>query len=220
MALTKFNFNSFDVTTAASKGLGFNASANAFATIDSTAVVLIKTLTASSSATLSFVDGSSDVVLDNTYPVYRFVYTQLHPASSGVRFEFNMSTDSGSNYNVAKTSTFFEALHNEGGSAQGLSQETSDDLANGTGFQPLVRNFGNDNDQCASGELYLFNPSSTTFVKQYMSQSSGTHESDYNLHEFVGGYGNTTSAVDAVQFKMGSGNIDSGTIKLYGIKDS
>ena len=220
MALTKFNFNSFDVTTAASKGLGFNASANAFATIDSTALVLIKTLTASSSATLSFVDGSSDVVLDNTYPLYRFVYTQLHPASSGVGFQFNMSTDSGSNYNVAKTSTFFEALHNEGGSAQGLSQETSDDLANGTGFQPLVRNFGNDNDQCASGELYLFNPSSTTFVKNFIAESSGTHESDYNLHEFVGGYGNTTSAVDAVQFKMGSGNIDSGTIKLYGIKDS
>ena len=113
MALTKFNFNSFDVTTAASKGLGFNASANAFATIDSTALVLIKTLTASSSATLSFVDGSSDVVLDNTYPLYRFVYTQLHPASSGVGFQFNMSTDSGSNYNVNKTSTFFYALNTE-----------------------------------------------------------------------------------------------------------
>ena len=187
MALTKFNFNSFDVTTAASKGLGFNASANAFATIDSTAVVLIKTLTASSSATLSFVNGSSDVVLDGTYPVYRFVYSQIHAQTEGATFEFNMSIDSGSNYNVEKTSTFFEALHN---------------------------------DECASGFLYLFSPSSTSQVKQFISESSGHHQSDYNLHDFCAGYGNTTSAVNAVQFKMTSGNVDSGIIKLYGIKDS
>tara|TARA_R100000664_G_scaffold3621_2_gene7946 strand:+ start:597 stop:1259 length:663 start_codon:yes stop_codon:yes gene_type:complete len=220
MALTKFNFNSFDVTTAASKGLGFNASANAFDTIDSTSLVLIKTLTASSSATLSFVNGSSDVVLDGTYPLYRFVYSQIHAATEGAAFQFNMSTDGGSNYNVAKTSTFFEALHNEGGSAQGLSTESGEDLAQGTGFQNIVKNFGNGNDECASGELYLFNPSSTTFVKNFIAESSGHHQSDYNLHDFCSGYGDTTSAVNAVQFKMSTGNIDSGIIKLYGIKDS
>ena len=220
MALTKFNFNSFDVTTAASKGLGFNASANAFATIDSTAVVLIKTLTASSSGDLSFVNGSSDVVLDGTYPVYRFVYSQIHAQTEGAAFQFNMSVDGGSNYNVEKTSTFFEALHNEGGSAQGLNTESGEDLAQGTGFQNIVKNFGNSNDECASGFLYLFSPSSTSQVKQFISESSGHHQSDYNLHEFCAGYGNTTSAVNAVQFKMSSGNVDSGIIKLYGIKDS
>tara|TARA_R100000697_G_scaffold84936_2_gene96941 strand:+ start:798 stop:1193 length:396 start_codon:yes stop_codon:yes gene_type:complete len=131
-----------------------------------------------------------------------------------------MSTDGGSNYNVAKTSTFFEALHNEGGSAQGLSTESGEDLAQGTGFQNIVKNFGNGNDECASGELYLFNPSSTTFVKNFIAESSGHHQSDYNLHDFCSGYGDTTSAVNAVQFKMSTGNIDSGIIKLYGIKDS
>ena len=207
MALVKYNNNSISTITTPGQ-------------LSTGKLVPIKTLTASSSSTISFVHGSSDVVLDNTYFVYLFIYTQIHPASSGVRFEFNMSTDSGSNYNVPKTSTFFEARHNEGASAQGFGEETSDDLANGTGFQSLVRNFGNDNDQCASGFLYLFSPYSTTHVKQYMVQSSGFHESDYNLHNFCHGYGNTTSAVNGVRFQMNSGAIDSGKIKLYGIKDS
>ena len=100
MALTKFNFNSFDVTTAASKGLGFNASANGFSTIEDTSIVLIKTITASSNSTISFVDGSSDVVLDNTYPVYMFKFINCHPASNNVYLDFQGSTDSGSNYNT------------------------------------------------------------------------------------------------------------------------
>ena len=220
MAISKFNYNSFNVTPVAGAALGFDADADGFSTVTSTAMTLIKTLTASSSATLSFVNGSSDVVLDGTYPVYKFVYSQIHAQTEGATFEFNMSIDSGSNYNVTKTSTFFEALHNESGSASNLTSESGSDLAQGTGFQHIVRNFGNGNDECASGELYLFSPSSTTFVKQFISRSSGHHQSDYNLHDFVGGYGNTTSAVDAVQFKMTSGNVDSGTIKLYGIKDS
>ena len=107
MALTKFNFNSFDVTSAASKGLGFNASANGFSTIDPGSMTLIKTLTASSSATLSFVDGSSDVVLDNTYPVYMFKFINIHPASNDYDFKFNLSADTGSNYNVTKTDNVF-----------------------------------------------------------------------------------------------------------------
>ena len=103
MALTKFNYNSFDLTTAASKGLAFNSSANGFSTSSSTAMTLIKTLTASSSGTLAFVDGSSDVVLDNTYPIYLFKFINIHPGTDSKNFKVNFSIDSGSNYNVTKT---------------------------------------------------------------------------------------------------------------------
>jgi len=221
MALTKFNFNSFDVTSAASKGLGFNASANGFSTIDPGSMTLIKTLTASSSANLSFVHGSSDVVFDNTYPVYMFKFINIHPASTAY-FQFNLSADTGSNYNVTKTTTFFYANHTESGGGGSLAYSTGNDLAQGTGFQKLTAGIGSDNDECLSGFLHLFNPSSTTFVKHFTAAtntvSGDSTPEDWNI--YVAGYGNTTSAIDAVQFKMSSGYIDSGTIKLYGIKDS
>ena len=220
MALTKFNFNSFDVTPAASKGLGFNASANGFSTIDPGSMTLIKTLTASSSATLSFVDGSSDVVLDNTYPVYMFKFVNIHPATDNTDFQFNMSIDSGSNYNVTKTSNFFAAYNFESGSDAALNYQSTRDLAQSTAFQILDYGVGNGNDESCSGFLKIFNPSSTTFVKQFISQFSSYNYQSENDNQLCAGYGNTTSAVDAIQFKMSSGNIDSGTIKLYGIKDS
>ena len=180
----------------------------------------IKTLTASSDSTISFVHGSSDVVLDNTYPIYVFKFISLHPATDNVLFQFNMSVDSGSNYNVAKTTTHFDALHNEEGSASGLTYRTGNDLAQGTGFKTLVEEVGGDNDQNCSGEMFLFNLSSDTFVKHFTSRINNTRRSNYSADHYSAGYGNTTSAVDAVQFKMSSGNIDSGKIKLYGIKDS
>jgi len=180
----------------------------------------IKTLTASSSATLSFVNGSSDVVLDSTYPIYVFKFINMHPASNSVIFQFNLSADSGSNYNVTKTSTYFRAFHNEGGSSTNLVYQTSHDLAQGTGVQDLAQGIGNDNDQCTVGTLHLFNPSSTTFVKHFISRFNTYEASDFSIDQYCAGYANTTSAIDAVQFNMSSGNIDAGTIKLYGIKDS
>ena len=180
----------------------------------------IKTLTASSSSTLSFVDGSSDVVLDNTYPIYLFKIINTHPATDGQKITFQGSTNTGSSYGVTATTTAFDAEHSEG-DANSFSYNTSSDLAQGTGFQPLsLNNIGNDNDQSASGELFLFNPSSTTFVKHFIYTGSSLNNGDYLSNDFVAGYFNTTSAIDAIQFKMGSGNIDAGTIKLYGIKDS
>ncbi len=165
MALTKFNYNSFDLTTAASKGLAFNSSANGFETSSSTSMVLIKTLTASSSANLSFVDGSSDVVFDNTYPVYVLKFINIHtPASNEQNFTVGFR-DGGSDYDAVKTTTYFEAIHNEGDSATNLAYQASLDLAQSTSFSLCLRNLGTDNDQTASGEMYLFNPSSTTFVK-------------------------------------------------------
>ena len=178
-------------------------------------LVLLSEQTASSSASLSFTSG-----IDSTYPIYKFEFINIHPSTDGGQLSFNMSTDSGSNYNVTKTSTAFQSIHNESGSSTSLNYETGEDLAQGTGFQDFAVNIGNGNDENASGEMYLFNPSSTTFVKHFMTDVNTHHNSDYSVRFFTAGYGNTTSSIDAVRFQMTSGNIDSGKIKLYGIKDS
>ena len=181
---------------------------------------LIKTLTASSSATLSFVDGSSDVVLDNTYPIYKFEFINLHPSHDNLDLQFNGSIDTGSNYNVTKTTTFFRAEHEEGDGSTEFAYKTGRDLAQGTGFATLIGGPGNDNDQATSGYLYLFNPSSTTYVKHFLASLNTSTDDNKSRNSFVTGYFNTTSAVDAIQFKNASNDIDAGKIKLYGLKDS
>tara|TARA_Y100000114_G_C11696628_1_gene296335 strand:+ start:341 stop:964 length:624 start_codon:yes stop_codon:yes gene_type:complete len=181
-------------------------------------MVLIKKLTASSSATLSFVNGASSVVLDNTYKEYIFVFNNIHPETNTTKLQINASADSGSNYNVTKTTTYFQAYHTESDSATALSYYANRDLAQSTSAQQL-KDIGNTDDDSAAGILHLFEPSSTTFTKKFISTFVGpTGESTQNLHNsFVSGYFNTTSAIDAIQFSMSSGNIDAGTITLYGI---
>ena len=177
---------------------------------------LIKTLTASSSGTLSFVDGTSDVVLDSTYKEYLFIFNNIHGSAEG-QLTFNLSADSGSNYNVTKTTTHFIGEHGEDGTFSSVAYQTGDDLAQGTGFKKIHRStdFGNA-DESASGFLHLFNPSSTTFVKHFMARTASAGVA--RAHDsYIAGYGNTTSAVDAVQFKMSDGNIDAGVIQLIGI---
>ena len=181
------------------------------------AMVHIKTLTASSSATLSFVDGASDVVLDNTYKTYIFRCTNIHP-SAVQTLHFNASVDTGSNYNVSKTTTYFRASHDEANTATSLAYVDAD-LANGTGTQRLSAGIDTANDAAGCGTLQIFNPSSTTFVKHFLARFQVENQAA-SQETYVAGYCNTTSAVDAIQFSMSSGNIDSGTIKLYGIKDS
>ena len=186
--------------------------------------VLIKTITVSSAAgTVSFVNGASSVVLNNTYPLYLFKFINIHPSADDGGLAVNFSVDTGSNYNVAKTSTNFESYHNEAGDDVATNYSASGDLAQGTGVQHLTgisSKMGYDNDQSASGELFLFNPSSTTFVKHFISEFTQSDYRNYTWRRNVSGYCNTTSAVDAAQFSMTSGNIDSGIFKLYGIKDS
>ena len=181
-------------------------------------MVLIKTITASASATLSFVHGTDGVVLDSTYPIYKFEFINIHPATNNVKFQFNLTTD-GTNFNVTKTSTYFAAYHSEADDA-GLAYSTGSDLAQSTSDQPIAEDVGSDNDQAPSGSLFLFNPSSTTFVKHYLANMSNSQQTDYSQNIFSAGYGNTTSAITGARFKFASGNIDSGKIKLYGIKDS
>ena len=174
--------------------------------------VLLSTATASASSSIEFTSG-----IDSTYDVYQFEFINIHPATIRAKFQFNLSTDGGSNYNVTKTTTFFNSEHNESGSSADLTYRTAEDLAQSTSNQNLVRDMGNADDESSSGTLILFNPSSTTYVKHFISTSNTYFYSGYTMNNFVAGYGNTTSAVDAVKFVMSSGNIDAGTIKLYGI---
>ena len=210
MALVKYNNNSISAVTSA-------------ASIPSGAMTLIKTLTASSSATLSFVDGSDGVTLDSTYPIYLFKFINIHPSGSGSEFQVGFR-DGGTDYDATKTTTVFYAYHMENDSATTLTYNTSEDLAQSTAFQDLTTaaQIGTDNDESASGYMYLFNPSSTTFVKHFISNVNYVSD-DATTHfvtNHVSGYCNVTAAIDAVQFKLDTNNIQSGTIKLYGIKDS
>ena len=208
MALVKYNNNSISAVTSA-------------AAIPSGAMTLIKTLTASSSANLSFVNGSSDVVLDNTYPIYVFKFINMHPATDDKNFQFQGSTDSGSSYGVTITSTVFRAGHNEDDSTPTFGYFAADDLAQSTSYQRLdAGRTGNDSDSGLVGTLKLFSPSSTTFVKNFIYNGNTHKSNNQSMGAFVAGYFNTTSAIDAINFQFASGNIDSGKIKLYGLKDS
>ena len=209
MALVKYNNNSLSAVTAASS-------------LPTGAMTLIKEQTASSSSTISFVDGTSDEVLDSTYPIYIFKFINIHPSGDGVRLQFQGNVAGGSGYNETMTTTSFRAFHNEAGNDQNLEYIAGTDQAQGTGFQDISDYGGGSGgaDETASGELWLFGLSSTTYVKHFMARASTYLNSDYQSQKYHAGYFNTTSAIDEIQFKMDSGNIDSGTIKLYGIKDS
>ena len=179
-------------------------------------LVLLSTQTASASANISFTTG-----LDSTYDEYIFKFIDIHPATANQRFQFNMSTDGGSNYNVTKTSTFFLAYHNEADGDTTLGYDTAEDLAQSTAFQNLFYSTGNGADESGAGTLTLFNPASTTYVKHFIA-TTNNYRGDivYSYNNYIAGYGNTTSAVNAIQFKFASGNIDDGVIKLYGVKKS
>ena len=181
------------------------------------AMTLIKTLTASSSATLSFVDGADSVVLDDTYDKYVFKFINIHAETDNVIFQVNFR-DGGTNYDATKTTTAFFAVHNEADNDAKIEYRTDFDLAQSTGVQKISIEVGNGNDESISGELTLFDPSSTTFVKHFLTRAQHHSHHDYSQDSYRAGYCNTTAAIDGIQFSMSSGNIDSGTIKLYGIK--
>ena len=201
MALNFANNNSLSAITTKPSGLSGGT------------MNLISTQTASSSATISFTSG-----IDSTYDEYVFKFYNIHPASNTVNLQINASTDGGSNYNVTKTTSYFLAYHTENDSGTALQYYANRDLAQSTSAQQIVT-IGNTNDDSASGTLTLYNPSSSVFVKHFLSrQQAPTGEATQNCKDtYVAGYFNTTSAINAVQFTMSSGNIDSGVIKLYGV---
>ena len=177
-------------------------------------LILISTQTASSSATISFTTG-----IDSTYDEYIFKFINIH-GSANSQLNFNGSSDGGSNYNVTKTSTSFRATHLEDGSFTVLGYDTGRDLAQGTGFQPLLQTINNNNDDNACGFITIFNPSSTTYVKHFITNFNTVLDDPASSQWFMAGYFNTTSAINAVRFQMSSGNIDDGIIKMYGVKKS
>ena len=194
-----------------------NNSLSAITTLPSSisggALNLISTQTASASATIDFTSG-----IDSTYDSYVFKFINIHPSSDGANFQVNFR-DGGVAYDAVKTTTAFGVYHDEGDSGAALAYDPSKDLAQSTGVQKLDAqgDTGADNDQCGVGEMYLFNPSSTTFVKHFMARLNNYNSSNYSIGHFTAGYCNVTAAIDGVQFSYSSGNIDSGIIKMYGV---
>jgi len=193
-------------------------SVTTFGSINTGNMIFIKKLTASSSGDLSFVNGASSVVLDSTYKEYVFTFNNMHPASDA-SFVFQTSTNTGSSYGVTATTTHFRAYHIEDAAEALFGYSASYDLAQSTSDATLAYTNSSDSDNGCCGTLHLFNPSSTTFVKHFISDFSTMRNAspDASIRSVGAGYFNTTSAVDAVQFKMSTGNIDSGDICLYGI---
>ena len=176
-------------------------------------MVLLSTSTASSSATIDITSG-----IDSTYKEYQFHFTDMHPATDSVMLQFQVDTGTNTSYNQTITSTNFKASHTEVDDEAVLSYRTARDLAQSTSFQAITEGADNDNDSCATGILHLFDPSNTTFVKHFISTTQSVINTVDTRETFCAGYVNTTTALTRIRFKFNSGNIDSGTIKMYGIK--
>ena len=182
------------------------------AAISGGALNLISTQTASSSSTIDFTSG-----IDSTYKEYIFKFINIHPATNNVKWTFQSDTGTNTNYNQTITSTDFISQHSEDDSATELGYASANDQAQGTAFQPIGQLVGNGNDECVSGTLHIFDPSNTTFVKHFMSNTNVYRQDDYTREHFTAGYFNTTSAIDALKFEMRTGNIETAVLKMYGV---
>jgi hypothetical protein len=174
---------------------------------------LIASATASSSATLEFTSG-----IDSTFNEYEFQFVNIHPSADDKQFQFQVNAVGASGFNETITSSAYYAYHNENDSSYTFAYRTNADQAQGTGYQAAIGyNMGYDADQSASGKLTLFDPSNTTFVKHFTSQGVVAVYNDIAASLFTAGYINVTAAIDEISFKFNSGNIDAGTIYMYGV---
>ena len=181
------------------------------ASITGGAMTLLETQTASSSSTISFTSG-----IDSTYKEYQIHIIQAHCSADNQILQMGFR-DGSTAYDATKTTTYFNAMHKEDDSSTSLGYNTDQDQAQATGFLNVSEALGADNDQCANVIITLYDPSNTTFVKHFIARTAYVHQNDRSIDAFIAGYCNTTSAIDGVQFKMDSGNIDAGTFKLYGV---
>ena len=177
-------------------------------------MVFIKKLTASSSSSLTFTHGSSDVILDSTYKEYLFLYKDIHPSTDGPNFYIQFNAGGSA---ATKTTTSFYAYHNEGDTSTQLTYQASYDLAQSTGAQTIATDVTDQADSSAVGYVHLFDPSNTTFVKHFIATGTHMHDNIATLNDYVAGYCNTTSAITEVVFSFQSGTIAAGTVSLYGI---
>ena len=175
-------------------------------------VVLLSSQTASNSATISFTSG-----IDSTYGEYIFKFYNINPATNDIDFTFQTNATDSTSYDETITSTFFSAEHTEDDATTNLTYHANMDQAQGTAYQIITRGGGSGSDESIAGELHLFNPASTTYVKHFYTRSAMYHSADYAFDVFAAGYINTTTAIDDIQFKMSSGNFD-GKIKMWGVK--
>ena len=176
-------------------------------------LILISEQTAASDSSISFTSG-----IDSTYDEYWFVFNNMHPSVNTGGFFVNFSTDGGSNWNVTKTTTNFQAQQAENAGVADLGYQTAIDLAQSTADFRITYNLYTGNDECMAGILKLYNPSSTTYVKHFISNTQSYFASARSIQQFVAGYCNTTSPVDGVIFRFDSGNVDDGTIQMFGVK--
>ena len=181
------------------------------AAITGGAMTLLETQTASSSSTISFTSG-----IDSTYKEYQIHIIQAHCSADNQILQMGFR-DGSTAYDATKTTTYFNAMHKEDDSSTSVGYNADQDQAQATGFLNVSEALGADNDQCANVIITLYDPSNTTFVKHFNARTAYVHQNDRSIDAFIGGYCNTTSAIDGVQFKMDSGNIDAGTFKLYGV---
>jgi len=189
-----------------------------FGSVTGGSLTFIKKVTASSSGTISFVNGTSDVVFDSTYKEYLFTFKDMHPEEDNKKFAFQVDTGTNTSYNQTITSTAFSSANSEPDDYTLLGYNGSEDQAQGTAFQPLIVGNGNGNDESFAGYLHIFNPSDATYVKHFIARFHTYHFENIAFSLFTAGYVNTTTALTRVQFKMLSGDIDAGDICLYGIK--
>ena len=176
-------------------------------------VVLLYDTDHTNATTVSITSG-----ITSTYGEYIFKFYNINPATDNVQFTFQVNATDGADYNdSAITSTFFRAYHSEAGADPDLNYEAAQDQAQGTAFESLAAAIGNGADESCAGELHLFNPSSTTYVKHFYARFSTYYFNDYAMSHFAAGYINDTTAIDDIQFKMSGGNFD-GTIKMWGVK--
>ena len=181
------------------------------AAVSGGAMTLLETQTASSSSTIQFTSG-----IDDTYKEYQIHIIQAHCSSDNQILQMGFR-DGSTAYDATKTTTYFNAMHKEDDSSTSVGYNTDQDQAQATGFLNVSEALGADNDQCANVIITLYDPSNTTFVKHFIARTAYVHQNDRSIDAFIAGYCNTTSAIDGVQFKMDSGNIDAGTFKLYGV---
>ena len=212
MALSKVNFNSMNVTPSASKAIKFNSNNNGLEAADVGGnLILLSTQTASSSSTISFTSN-----IDSTYKEYIFKFYDLNPGTDASYFQFQADTGTNTSYNQTMTTTWFNSYHNEADSGTNLGYSTGDDQAQGTSFQSITGLIGNGADESGAGILHIFDPSNSTFVKNYMSRMQYLDRNDASIEIYSAGYFNTATALTRFQFKFHQGNFD-GVIKLYGV---
>ena len=213
MALSKVDYNSLNVTAAASKALKWNSGADGFETGDvAGALVLLDTFTSDGSdSTATFASN-----IDSTYKEYIFKFFNIHPETDNKDFGVQFR-DGGSSYDATITTTYFHAVHQEDDGGTSLAYISGHDEVQSTSPQILGEGISSDADHGSSGYLHLFDPSSTTFVKHFIAQFQDTRHSDISANCFMAGYCNVTAAIDGVQFAMNSGEIQGGVIKMYGV---